>query len=606
MGPRRWSLFTCAEILPLFVLLFLLSRLPGKLNPANVTLQRSVQPKAFAHKPLRVWRRGGEQRLGVDGRRGVLFSKRAESTRICAQGDAMEEDQTSIWEDESIPDWLKIEKGMLVRTFGLKNESFNGLEGLVMSDIKDGRFPVTLWTIRLTVTRNLKQRAKTGEEVKARIKPFNLEIVEEELMYLEALQQSIGTVDEFARDLLRMVLVGHGRNAEWIRLNASADALASLSNCEVSTIAGTGKAGHKDGPANETLMALPHGLMTLFKGIAYDDDGSLLIADTYNDCIRVLSPSGEMTTLVGNPDEDPGLADGTGTDVRFYMPLGIARHPSGDFIVTDGYNQALRRIRRSTRKVTTVGYIERDKENRWAAGGPFKGQLMGVSVSSNGAVFMTDAQVDQIMTVGRVERNISQEELKEMKWNKTAPPPDLAILSFSGEGSSGSRDGDFEYARFAQPEGIIFDEENDVLLVSDYHGHRIRQVDMEGDVITVAGMNAEEQYAARGHVDGPVTSARFHHPHALAFDKWRNLIVAEDYHVRIISPDGNVQTLAGEGPNDKPRDGPGLLSRFQRVYDIAMAPNGDLAVTDTFNNKIRFIHRNLDANGNPQPFSDDA
>lgn len=74
------------------------------------------------------------------------------------------------------------------------------------------------------------------------------------------------------------------------------------------------------------------------------------------------------------------------------------------------------------------------------------------------------------------------------------------------------------------------------------------------------------------------------------FDPWRNLIVTEDFYVRMITPSGEVKcnvplmclqntvpsyflfmkvtTIAGEGVSDRPRDGPGLAARFQRVQDL--------------------------------------
>eukprot|EP00954_Amorphochlora_amoebiformis_P008506 660714-Amorphochlora_amoeboformis.AAC.1 len=72
------------------------------------------------------------------GRMGSAFH------HVAAQYDTLTEDASSLWEDSSVPDWIKLEKGMVVETFGLKNESFNGLCGVIVGDKKGGRFPVLL------------------------------------------------------------------------------------------------------------------------------------------------------------------------------------------------------------------------------------------------------------------------------------------------------------------------------------------------------------------------------------------------------------------------------------------------------------------------------
>jgi sugar lactone lactonase YvrE len=103
----------------------------------------------------------------------------------------------------------------------------------------------------------------------------------------------------------------------------------------VTTIAGTGEAGYRDGPARQAQFNGPI-------GVAVDGSGRIYVADTYNDRIRLISREGDVTTLAGG--EHPGFLDGSGTEARFDTPTGIAVDATGVAWVADLRNNAIRRI----------------------------------------------------------------------------------------------------------------------------------------------------------------------------------------------------------------------------------------------------------------------
>lgn len=103
----------------------------------------------------------------------------------------------------------------------------------------------------------------------------------------------------------------------------------------VSTLAGDGHPGFRDGPAADARFDGPI-------GIALDPTGTLYIADAYNDAIRMLTADGRVSTLAGG--RGPGLADGTVASAQFDTPTGVALQPAGDVIVADAGNGVLRRI----------------------------------------------------------------------------------------------------------------------------------------------------------------------------------------------------------------------------------------------------------------------
>lgn len=103
----------------------------------------------------------------------------------------------------------------------------------------------------------------------------------------------------------------------------------------VSTIAGDGSAGHNDGPALSARFDGP-------LGVAVDAKGNIYVADTYNDRIRKLDSHGQVTTLAGGPR--PGLADGPSSAALFDTPSGIVATNDGVLIVADTGNNCLRKI----------------------------------------------------------------------------------------------------------------------------------------------------------------------------------------------------------------------------------------------------------------------
>ena len=88
----------------------------------------------------------------------------------------------------------------------------------------------------------------------------------------------------------------------------------------VSTFAGTGIRGSTNGPVTTACFYRPY-------GVAVDQHGNVYVADYQNNLIRKITPDGVVTTLAGSGA--PGAKDGTGTDASFSGPAGVAADPAG-------------------------------------------------------------------------------------------------------------------------------------------------------------------------------------------------------------------------------------------------------------------------------------
>lgn len=124
-------------------------------------------------------------------------------------------------------------------------------------------------------------------------------------------------------------------------------ALIDLKTRAVGVIAGVaGRSGASDGGAGQARFNGP-------VGVAVGKDGSIFVADTYNDRIRAISPDGQVRTLAGGAE--PGLADGQGADARFDTPCGIAVAADGALVVADTGNRRIRRVALNGQVTTIAG-----------------------------------------------------------------------------------------------------------------------------------------------------------------------------------------------------------------------------------------------------------
>ncbi len=102
------------------------------------------------------------------------------------------------------------------------------------------------------------------------------------------------------------------------------------------TLAGRASVGTEDGSLTDARFAHPHGL-------ARDALGNLYVADTGNHTIRKITPTGLVSTFAGRAGL-PGSADGTGSAARFNRPESVGVDANGNVYVADTGNHTIRLI----------------------------------------------------------------------------------------------------------------------------------------------------------------------------------------------------------------------------------------------------------------------
>ncbi len=148
---------------------------------------------------------------------------------------------------------------------------------------------------------------------------------------------------------------------------------------EVTTVAGTGQAGSADGLAEQAQLSQPTAL-------AVEASGRVWIADQGNHRIRVLSPSGQLTTLSG---QGAGYADGPLAEARFQFPSGLILDTTGILWVADRENHRIRRLNPRGQVSTLAGQDESGWQDGPAAQARFE-QPSVLALLPDGSVVVAD------------------------------------------------------------------------------------------------------------------------------------------------------------------------------------------------------------------------
>ena len=143
-----------------------------------------------------------------------------------------------------------------------------------------------------------------------------------------------------------------------------------------------GRSGFNDGEGAKALFNAP-------VGVAVGADGTIYVADTYNDRIRAIDAESHVSTIAGG--DEPGMMDAAkGADARFDTPCGIAVATDNALVVADTGNNRLRRVETNGAVMTMAGNGER----RVTDGLPFAASFdepIGVAVDAEGTIYVADA-----------------------------------------------------------------------------------------------------------------------------------------------------------------------------------------------------------------------
>lgn len=150
--------------------------------------------------------------------------------------------------------------------------------------------------------------------------------------------------------------------------------------------------------------------------------------------------------------------------------------------------------------------------------------------------------------------------------------------------SAGNVNGSVATATFNHPNGVTVDPTGKIIYVADKGNNLIRQI-TGGQVTTIAGSGTA------GYADGQGVAAQFNQPLSLTLDSSGNLYVVDgsNYVIRMITPQGNVTTLAGNPGKSGYVNGTGTAASFTVPIGMDIDLKNNLYVADLSWNVIRQV-----------------
>ena len=262
--------------------------------------------------------------------------------------------------------------------------------------------------------------------------------------------------------------------------------------------------------------------------VTFDPNGNIYLAD-YNR-IRKIDTNGIITTIAGAilTFNENSLASQYG----IYNPRNIWMDENDNLYVPDQGHQKVFKIDKSGIITTITGT---GVSGYSGDGGPANlAQIhgpRGVTGDNKGNLFVAEGNGDRIRKID-INGNIS-------------------TYAGTGEGGFSGDGGAATSAQIAFP--YVLKYYNDALYFADLQNSRIRKIDSDGIITTVAG-TGNQGYSGDG---GAATSAELESPSTIDFDSEGNMYIG-DYTqsvIRKVDTDGNISTFAGTGTDGFDGDG---------------------------------------------------
>lgn len=307
-------------------------------------------------------------------------------------------------------------------------------------------------------------------------------------------------------------------------------------------------------------------------GLGEDSLGNVYVSDRESRFIWRIEPSGRATVIAGTgkTTDANGLPHSrvTARDVDFASPEGLVVAKDGSIIFADSLNHSILKIDRD-------GYLTH------VAGNGQRGfNRDGIKATEASLAFPYDVRLDS-------KENLYIADVVNHRIRKV--DRDGVISTVAGTGQPGySGDGGLAInAQLNMPYGILLDGE-DNLLIADSDNNVIRKVGRDGIIHTIAG-NGQRGYEGDG---GPALAAKFDSPQALAFDRDGRLLVDDEHNnaIRFIERDGTVRTLIGtRGPGFSGDGGPAASAQLADPENIFVRRDGSILISARDNSRLRIV-----------------
>lgn len=337
----------------------------------------------------------------------------------------------------------------------------------------------------------------------------------------------------------------------------------------IATVAGSGEAGYNGDeiPATFSIIYNP-------VDVVVDGEGNFLIADQDNHRIRKVDIYGVITTVAGTGVAGFSGDGGAATAAQINSPTDLALDTDGNLYIADRYNHRIRKVDRSGIITTVAGAGPGFNGD----GGPATSALLrspsGVAVDGAGNIFIADVWNSRIR---KVDGN-----------GIISTVAGTGVDGFSGDG------GDSYSAQLNGPMDVAVDGSGNIF-IAEVNNQRIRKIDASGKISTVAG-NGQPGFNGE---EGVATSVKLYSPHGVEVDNAGNFYIADwsSNRIRKVDQNGMMTTVAGSGPvvfgtgsgafgGD---GGPATSALLHHPEGVAVDAAGNIYIADTRNYRIRMV-----------------
>jgi len=284
-------------------------------------------------------------------------------------------------------------------------------------------------------------------------------------------------------------------------------------------------------------------------------------------------PNNLITTVAGKSGAGYSGDGGAATNANLYSPQDVAVDSAGNLFIADAGNNRIRKVDTSGIISTVAGKSSAGYSgDGGAATNARLNYVRGVAIDSAGNLFVADTfnnRIRKVATNGIIATDAGN-----------------ASVGFTGDGVAATNSGLY------YPAGVGFDAVGD-LLIADTRDNRIRKVDTNGLISTIAGVGpvypSPGSYSGDG---GAATSAHLNSPQGVVADSAGNVLLADasNNRVRKVDTSGIVTTLAGKTSAGYSGDG-GVATNasLNSPQSVAVGADRSLFIADTGNNRIRKV-----------------
>lgn len=330
----------------------------------------------------------------------------------------------------------------------------------------------------------------------------------------------------------------------------------------VCTLAGSGlRSFNGDGlDARETDLYLP-------SAVQVGPSGSPYIADFNNQRIRRLTEDGSIETVVGDGRHDPAALGNPAIESPLENPVDLDFDREGRLVFVSLHDPRVLMVDHEgiLHNLAGIGEYGDSGDGGAALAARFM-ELTGIVIDTDGTIYLADGLASRVRAI--------------------APGGAIAAVAGTGDYGYSGDGGPAVEAAVDYPSALALDAEGR-LLIADSANHAVRRIEPDGTIVTIAGTGTR----GFGGDGGPASAATLNAPEGLAVDSAGAIYVSDsrNHRIRRIDPDGTILTIAGTGESAWSGDGgPAVAAAF--FTPARLSCDDDLLyVADQNNERVRVI-----------------